>query len=104
MLEIPLLPNGFFSFCKRHTLLLTMKSNGVTILKGKYFNLMVQQIIAMPQLLFLPLKVVETKNNDQVRILYLTYSILDILDRSPIQNFHVSIFIIQTLKRSSLIL
>ena len=31
-------------FCKRHTPLLRVKSNGVTILKGNYFTLMVQQV------------------------------------------------------------
>ena len=40
-------------FCKRHTPPLRMKSNGVTVLKGKYFTLMIQQIFAVSQLLFL---------------------------------------------------
>ena len=46
------LPNAFVFFA-RDTSLLRMKSNGGTILKGKYFTLMVQQIIALSQLLFL---------------------------------------------------
>ena len=46
------LPNDFV-FCKRHTPSLRMKSNGVTILKGKHFTLMVQQSLAVSQLLFL---------------------------------------------------
>ena len=45
------LPLPFFS--KRHTPPLRMKSNGVAILKGKYFTVMVQQILALSQLLFL---------------------------------------------------
>ena len=40
-------------FCKRHTPLLRMKSNGVTILKGKYFTLIEQQVLAVLQLVFL---------------------------------------------------
>ena len=39
------LPYGFV-FYKKHTPPLSMKSNGVIILKGKYFALMVQQILA----------------------------------------------------------
>ena len=39
------LPYGFV-FCKKHNPQLSMKSNGVIILKGKYFALMVQQILA----------------------------------------------------------
>ena len=39
--------------CKRDTPPPRIKSNGVTILKGKYFTLMVQQILAVSQLLFL---------------------------------------------------
>ena len=50
-----------------------MKSNGVTILKGKYFTLMIQLILAVSQLLFL----VQTKNNDRGRILILDTKICD---------------------------
>ena len=46
-------PNAIVFFCKRHTPPLRMKSNGVTVLQGKYFTLMVQQIVAILQLLFL---------------------------------------------------
>ena len=45
------LPNVFVFFCKRHTPPLRMKSNGMTMLRGKYFTLMVQQILAVLQLL-----------------------------------------------------
>ena len=50
------LSNGivfFFFFGKRHTAPMRMKTNEVTILKEKYFTLMVQQILAVSQLLFL---------------------------------------------------
>ena len=40
-------------FSKRHTPSLKIERNRVTILKGKYFTLMVQQIFGMSQLLFL---------------------------------------------------
>ena len=40
-------------FCKRRTPPLRIKSNGVMILKGNYFTFMVQQILALSQLLFL---------------------------------------------------
>ena len=40
-------------FCKKHTPRLRMKSNGVRTLNGKYFTLMVQQILAVSELLSL---------------------------------------------------
>ena len=62
---------------KRHTPLLRMKSTGVTILQVKYFTHMVQQILGVSQLLFLVVDVVETKNDDQGRILMLDIKICD---------------------------
>ena len=52
-LKITFSQMALFLFVKRHTPPLRMKSNGVTILKGKYSTLMVQQILAVSQLLFL---------------------------------------------------
>ena len=46
------LPNGFVFLQETHSSV-EEKSNGVTILKEKYFTLMVQQILAVSQLLFL---------------------------------------------------
>ena len=40
-------------FCKRYTPPLRMKNNGVKILKGKYFTLMVQEILGVSQFPFL---------------------------------------------------
>ena len=44
------LPKGFI--CKRHTPPLWLKSNEVTILEGKYFTFMVQQMLVVSQLIF----------------------------------------------------
>ena len=64
-------------FCNRYTSLLRMKSNGLKILKEKYFTLMVPQILVVSQLLFLVQEVVETRNDDQGRILILDIKICD---------------------------
>ena len=47
------LPTGFVFFFKETHSSFEDESNGVAILRGKYFTVMVQQILALSQLLFL---------------------------------------------------